>query len=151
MGRIRRWTIVAGITVALLLAGMASGWFIQPAQAQLGGLLKVGGVILVVSAFGGQINNFINGALGQREAAAAGATKVVPIFSVGRGTYVGAAQVVGLPRDVRQVQGVGALDLRLGNLNGTALVPISTQRPGGGSSLHRVSNVGISAVMDFHI
>jgi len=150
MKQLRRWSLIAGMTAILLLAGLASGLFVQPAQAQLGNILKVGGIVLAVSAFGGQINDFINKALGEREAGFAGASKVVPIFSVGRGTYVGAAQVVGLPADVRTVQGVGALDLRLGNLSGTALVPISTQRPGR-NGLSRVGNVGISAVMDFRI
>ena len=151
MTKLRRWSLAAMLTGALLIIGTAGGLFTRPAQAQLGNILKVGGVVLAVSAFGGQINDFINGALGERDVRLAGATKVVPIFSVGRGTYVGAAQVVGLPRDVRSVQGVGALDLRLGNLSGTALVPLSTQRPGQHGSLSRVSGVGISAVMDFRI
>ncbi len=147
----RRFALIAGITTALLLGGTVSGYLVRPAYAlDLGDVLKVGGIILVVSTFGGQINSFINNTLRQNEVAAMGASKVVPIFSVGRGAYVGAAQVVGLPANVRTVQGVGAVEVTLGGLGGTALVPISTRRPGG-STLSRVGGVGISAVIDFHI
>ncbi len=152
MHGLKRWSIVAGLTAALLIGGYLSGTFVRPAQAlDLGSILKLGGIVLAVSTFGGQIDDFINGILGQHEAKAVGATKVVPIFSVGRGLYVGAAQVVGVPDNVRRVQGVAAVNLTIGRLEGTGLVPISTRKPGGGSSLARVSGVGLSAVIDFHI
>jgi hypothetical protein len=129
---------------------MMSGAFVRPAHAVgLGSILKVGGIILAVSVFGKQINSFIDNALGQREAAAVGATKVVPIFSVGQGGYIGAAQVVGLPANVKLVQGVAAVNVVLGNISGTGLLPISTKKPG--RSLDRVSGVGVNAIIDFHI
>jgi len=151
MKRLRKWTIIAGITALLMTAGIISGAFVRPAQAVgLGDILKIGGIVLAVSAFGGQINNFINNALGQHEAAAAGATKVVPIFSIGQGAYIGAAQVLGVPANVRRVQGVAAIQLSIGNIGGTGLIPIST-RSAKGSSLSRVSGVGVGAIIDLHI
>jgi hypothetical protein len=151
MTRLHR-VLVAGVLAAALLFGVTSTAFVRPAQAAgIGDILKIGGVLLVVSTFGSQMNTFINNALGQREAAAAGATKVVPIFSVGRGAYIGAAQVVGLPANVRSTQGVATVQATLSRLNGSYVIPISTRRPAGGTSLSRVSGVGISAVIDLHI
>lgn len=151
--RIKRRGILAVILIAaLLIGGFASHMLVRPAHASImGDVLKVGGIILVVTTFGSQINDFINKNLGQREAATVGATKVVPIFSIGRGAYVGAAQVVGLPANIRGTRGVAALDATLSRLSGTLLVPISTQKASGASGLSRVSGVGVSAIMDFHI
>lgn len=152
MKKLRRLVIIFTIVALLVSGGMFSGYFARPAYAiDLGDILLAGGIILVVSSFGGQINNFINDLLGSNEAAAAGATKVVPIFSVGQGAYVGAAQVVGVPANVRRTQGVAAVNATIGNVAGSALVPISTRRPGGGTTLNRVSGVGISAVIDFRL
>jgi hypothetical protein len=151
MKRLHRWSLVAAITAAIMVGGAFSGLLITPARAiGLGDLLKIGGIVLAVSAFRGPINNFINGALGERQAAAAGATKVVPIFSIGRGAYIGAAQVVGVPGSVKRVQGVAAVNVSLGSLRGTGLVPISTKKASG-SKLSTVSGVGVSAIIDFHI
>ena len=151
MRQLRRWTMVAGLTAILIIGGMVSGLLVRPAYAiNLRSILLVGGIVLVVNNFGGQMNNVINNALGQQQAAAAGATKVVPIFSVGRGTYVGAAQVVGLPANVQRTRGVAALNVSLGNLSGSALFPIGTNRPSGGS-ISRISGVGVSAVIDFRL
>jgi len=150
--RIRRFFITLSIVALLVSGGIFSGYFTRPAQAvDLGDILLLGGVVLVVSSFGGQINSFINDVLNTHQAEAAGATKVVPIFSVGRGAYVGAAQVVGVPASVRRTKGVASVNITIGNIAGSALVPIATQRPSGGSSLSTVSGVGVSAVIDFHL
>jgi hypothetical protein len=148
----RRIVITLVITGMLIGGGLAGGYYLRPAYSiGLGDILKVGGIVLAVSAFGGQINSFINKTLGENKAAAAGATKVVPIFSVGQGTYVGAAQVVGVPSNIKRTKAVAALNATIANLSGSLLVPISTSKPGGGTTLSRVSGVGISAVIDFHI
>lgn len=151
MRRMKRLGLIAGLTAALMLCGMFTGVLVQPARAvDLGDLLKIGGIILAVTAFGDQINSFINRTLDQEDAEAAGATKVVPIFSIGQGAYIGAAQVIGVPNNVRDVQGVAAVNADLpGNLEGTLLVPISTRRPG--RSLDRVPGVGIGAIIDLRI
>ncbi|HOF88014.1 MAG TPA: hypothetical protein PLZ36_07910, partial [Armatimonadota bacterium] len=88
----RRGLLALLLAVAILAAGYISNALVRPARAvDIGDILLVGGIVLVVNTFGSQLNDFINDALGQREAALAGATKVVPIFSVGRGAYIGAA------------------------------------------------------------
>jgi len=149
---LRRTLIVLTIAAMLITGGLFTGYYLRPAYSiSLGSILLAGGIVLAVSSFGGQINKFINNLLGSHDAAVAGATKVVPIFSIGQGAYVGAAQVVGVPAEVKRTKGVAAVNATIGNVGGSALIPISTQKPGGGSSLSRVSGVGISAVIDFHI
>ncbi len=150
--------ILRRIVLALVISGLLAGslWYgstrLHPAYGQsLGDILVIGGVILVVSTFGDQINNFINDTLRQNQVELAGASKVVPIFSVGQGAYIGAAQVIGLPVNVRQTQGVASVNVSIGNLTGSALVPITTRRPSGGTGLNRVSGVGVSAVIDFRL
>ena len=89
---IARSVALAGTAALIgLSAGSAS------ARIKLGSILKTGGVIFAVRQFGGEINKVINAALLQRGVAYDGATKVVPILSVGTGAYVGAAQVIGAP------------------------------------------------------
>lgn len=136
MKRMRKWGSIGGLVAIAIVAAMTSGAFVRLAQAiDIGDILKVGGIVLVVSTFGGQINNFINNVLGQRKVASVCATIVVPIFSVGRGASVGAAQVVGVPAYVRHIQGVATVQLSVGNLSGTGLVPISTKSVKG-TTLH---------------
>ncbi|HOS43758.1 MAG TPA: hypothetical protein PK794_08720 [Armatimonadota bacterium] len=147
----RRGLLALLLAVAILAAGYISNALVRPARAvDIGDILLVGGIVLVVNTFGSQLNDFINDALGQREAALAGATKVVPIFSVGRGAYIGAAQVVGVPANVRTVQGVATVETEISQLTGALVVPISTRSPSGGS-LNRVPGVGVSAVIDFNL
>ena len=151
MKHIARRAVIGLLIAALLIGGGLVGTsYLRPAHAQsLGDILTIGGIVLAVSVFGDQINNFINNTLGQQEAAAVGATKVVPIIEAGSGLYVGAAQVIGTPSTVRVTQAVAAVNITLGNLTGSALVPISTRIPG--RNLDRVSGVGVNAVIDFHI
>ena len=144
--------ILRRIGISLLITSLliVSSWSLRPAFSQdLGRILVLGGIVLAVSTFGGQINSFINNSLNQNQAAAVGATKVVPIISVGRGLYVGAAQVMGVPAGVSRTQVVASVNVTIGNLTGSALVPISTRVPG--STLARVEGVGVSAVISFHI
>ena len=120
----RRGLLALLLAVAILAAGYISNALVRPARAvDIEDILLVGGIVLVVNTFGSQLNDFINDALGQREAALAGATKVVPIFSVGRGAYIGAAQVVGVPANVRTVQGVATVETEISQLTGALVVP----------------------------
>ena len=138
------------ITATLFGGVMAGGYYLRPANAlDIGSLLKIGGVLLVVSTFGKDIDKFVNKTLGQNEVKRVGASKVVPIFSVGQGAYVGAAQVVGVPKQVKLTQAVAAINITAGNLGGTALFPLSTKKPG--KNLDKVSGVGIAAVVDIHL
>src|SRR3990172_13337868 len=95
------------VAIVVLLAFCAVALAPAPAHALgLGDVLKIGGIGLAVSMFSKDINKAVNKLLGEREAALMGATKVVPIITVGRGTLVGAAQVVGTPDRVKLVQAV---------------------------------------------
>ena len=112
-------------------------------------ILKVLGVAFLVSQYGEQIDNFITNALGEQAAAARGATKVVPILSLGGGGYGGAAQVVGNPEHVRVVKAVIQAEGRFGDGRAQLLIPTTTENPSGMPS--RAPGVGVSAVVEFDI
>ncbi|HEY3417462.1 MAG TPA: hypothetical protein VGM23_11315 [Armatimonadota bacterium] len=152
MTKKRRWITAAGVSLALLVGVLTGGQWVRPAYAvDIGDILKIGGVLLLVSQFGGQIDDFINNVMSQHDAAVAGATKVVPIFSMGRGAYIGAAQIVGVPDQVKLTQGVAALDGTAGNFTGTLLLPMTTKKAASESAVNRVGGVGVSAIIDLHI
>lgn len=117
----------------------------------VGSIIKVGGIALLVDRFGPQLDKFINSLMGNNKVAVELETKVVPILSVGKGGYIGAAQVMGLKEDVDRVKAVAQLE---GSFSGKlfrvkALVPIGSKEVKGG--LTRIKGVGISAVIDVHI
>ena len=115
----------------------------------LGNIVKLFGIGFAVSKFGGQINSFINTLLGQKGIKWEGATKVVPIISLGRGLYVGAAQVAGAPEVVKKTKAVGQGETRIGGLRGKLLIPMATKSGKGGIS--RIKGVGVTAIIDFKI
>ena len=102
-----------------------------------------------MSQYDSQLDRFITSALGEREAAAQGATKVVPILSLGGGGHVGAAQVVGNPENVKQVKAVIQVEGRIGSFRPRILVPTTTDKVSG--SPDRAKGVGVSAVIEFKI
>lgn len=149
MTRMRRTLLLVGVA-ALCLGGLLAGALLRPARAiSTTDILKIGGSLLVVNQFGDQINHAINSLLGTKKAELRGATKVVPIVSVGQGAYIGAAQVVGVPGSVKRVQAVAAVEGVVAKLQGTLLVPISTKVPG--SKLARVEGVGVSTILDLKL
>jgi len=116
-----------------------------------GDALKIGGFTFLVKEFGGEIDKFINAALGQRGIANEGMTKVVPVFRIGRGTAVGAVQVVGPASQVQKVKAVGEVDISFGNhLRGRAMIPISMNKIDV-STIHGVGGVGVSATIKIGI
>jgi len=136
--------------VVLLVVAFSIGLFTTMAPAiSLGSILKVGGIAFLVSEYGNQIDRAINGALGERQAQVMGATKVVPILSIGRGGYIGAAQVVGAPDRVSTVKAVVQGELRVGSLSANAFIPIATEKAS--KTPERVTGTGISAVVEFKI
>ncbi len=139
-------TLTVLILVWAFVLGMAIGP--QPAEGQFGGalgdLVKIFGIGWVVDRFAGDINNAINNVLAQREAEIAGATKVVPILSVGEGTAIGAAQVQGTSEQLARVNAVTQVELRISGFRGQALIPVT-----GGMSA--VPGVGVSANISFPI
>lgn len=119
------------------------------ARFTLGDLLKVGGIAYLVDRHKKPIDEFINKALGEREAQAKGATKVVAILSIGTGGYIGAAQVVGVPSAVEKAQAVVQVEIPMGSFRATGMIPVSKKDPSASPS--RVKGVGVSAVIDFKI
>ena len=135
------------VGIMLLLFAMAIGAY----AIDLGGILKVGGVALLVDKFGPQLDKFINKLTVNTNVPADVGTKVVPIISVGKGGYIGAAQVMGPTDAVERVKAVAQLE---GSFSGStfrikALIPVGSKDVGKGIS--RVQGVGISAVIDVHI
>lgn len=134
-----------GLALGMLLTlGCVAGY------TQLDKILKAGGVALIVDRLGGDIDRAIN-RLTNTKPDKDFATKVVPIISAGNGAYIGAAQVMGKPELVRQVQAVAQVegdfmgrDVRL-----RALIPISTKNPQ--RSINRVEGVGVSGIIDIRL
>jgi hypothetical protein len=133
-------TLIALLVLAITLP---AAWAFS-----FGDILKVGGIAFLVDTYRKPINEFINKALGERDAQAMGATKVVAILSVGSGGYVGAAQVVGVPSAVDKTQAVVQIELPIGSFRATGLVPVSKKATG---SPTRMKGVGVSAVVEFKI
>ena len=81
---------------AALVCGFLLGQGTAPAQAGiLGTVVKGGAVSLLVSQFADQLNSAINTLTAKYPISSDYATKVVPIITVGDGSYAGAAQVSG--------------------------------------------------------
>ena len=121
------------------------------AYAQLGSILKGGAVALAVDKFGPQINKGINSLTGNKHLSPEQATKVVPILSLGSGSYLGAVQVTGAEEQVDQVKAVAQLEGNLnvlGRIRLRALIPISTRST---QSIKRVPGVGVSALVDLKL
>ena len=116
----------------------------------LGSVVKVGGVGVIVSKFGDKINSAINSVMMKEGVGTNYATKVVPIVSLGKSGYIGAAQVIGDEEQVAQVEAVGQLEVgfneELVRIKG--LIPLNSVNP---TSASRVQGVGISAVMDLKL
>jgi hypothetical protein len=145
---IRRWPLAL---VCAALIGMTAN---QASHAirlggSLGSVLKAGGIVLAVRLFGSEMNKTINTLLAQRGLSYDGATKVVPIVSVGRGVNVGAAQVQGAKTFVDDVRAVGQAETRLGDLEGRLLFPLNTSTPTKGYK--KIEGVGVSAIIDFRV
>lgn len=81
---------------AALVCGFILGSSTAPAQAGiLGTVLKGGAIGVLVSQFDDQLNSAINTLTGKYAVSSDYATKVVPVITVGDGSYAGAAQVSG--------------------------------------------------------
>ena len=135
------------VAVALVVVALMSGTVYA---LDIGDLLKIFGIGYVVKTFSGDINSFINKTLGERGAEIRGATKVVPILSVGSGGFIGAAQVVGVPSKVQTIKAVAQVEAKFQDrFRMRVLIPISTETVSGAPK--GVSGVGVSTVLDFGI
>jgi hypothetical protein len=144
----KRLTQPLALVLAAALIGLGAG-SASARIPKLGGILKAGGIVFAVRQFGGEINKVINTALQQRGISYSGATKVVPILSIGTGGYIGAAQVIGAPEQVQDVRAVGQVETRLGDVQGKLMIPTTSSTPG--KEIKRVKGVGLGALIDFEI
>ncbi|MCH8274774.1 MAG: hypothetical protein IH851_08290 [Armatimonadetes bacterium] len=137
-----------------LLATLAMAGTMVIAGAQFGDIIgdaiKVIGIGAAVDRFGPDINKAVNKLQGFSNTEAT-MTKVVPILSIGQGTHIGAAQVMGPPDKVKRVKAVAQLEtdafgkvLRL-----KALIPIESKNIV--SDIKRVPGVGVSAIIDIKL
>jgi hypothetical protein len=130
---------------AVVLAGV----FLLSAIAapQIKQILKVGGVLVVINTFGKEMNRSINKLWG-REDNSKVKTKVVPILTVGKGTAIGAVQVMGPPAQVDKVIGVAQPEVSFQGIRLRALIPISDKNT---SSIRAVEEVGVSGIVDIKL
>jgi len=147
----KRWANWAAVVLAAGTIGLGADRV--SARGILGGsigsVIKVFGIGFAVKQFGPNINKVINSLLAQKGLAYQGATKVVPIISVGKGVNVGAAQVQGEPAAVDQVRAVGQAELRIGSVGLQKLFPVDSITPTKG--YHEVKGTGVSAIIDFRV
>ena len=147
---------IRAIACAAAFGGFVIGQAV-PARAQLGSLgevLKGGGIAILVSTFGKQIDQFVNTLTGNKADGLRETTKVVPIVTVGDGTYVGAAQVTGPRNKMDEVKAVARIsgDAKIGNtLRATAFIPVGTLKPSDIKSISRIKGVGLSAIIDYKL
>ena len=141
---------------AALVCGFLLGQGTAPAQAGiLGTVVKGGAVSLLVSQFADQLNSAINTLTAKYPISSDYATKVVPIITVGDGSYAGrpasgrAAQVSGPKEQVDKCQ--AALQLEASffkSFRAKALIPVDKVAISG---INRVQGVGVSAQIDVKI
>jgi hypothetical protein len=145
--------------VAAALGGMIIGQ-LTPTRAQnIGDILKGGvagaAILIAVDKFGPDIDKFVNKITGNKPGADSGeSTNVVPILSVGRGTYAGAVQVSGPTKQVDQVKAVAQLEgqARIGvTVRAKVLIPISNRNVTDPTKLSRVKGVGIASLLDIKL
>ncbi len=113
----------------------------------LGSVLKLGGISLVVSKFGPEINKGLNKLTGIQPSDVY-ATKVVPIISVGSGTSVGAVQVAGPIDAVNKTQAVAQIEGKIMGVRIRSLIPVSSKTV---TNIKRVDGVGVSGIVDIKI
>ncbi|MDD5090114.1 MAG: hypothetical protein PHQ23_04280 [Candidatus Wallbacteria bacterium] len=108
--------------------------------------LKATAVAALVRQLAEPINDFVNSLLLTHGAENRDTTKVVPIFSVGYKTAVGAAQVSGPQELVNEVRAVFTLEgLTHGKYRVKAYIPNRHSNP---FELDRVYGVGVTAIID---
>lgn len=135
----------------LALTAVLSALLGAAASAQLGKILKGGAIAIAVDQFGPQIDNGINKLINAKNLGHGQATKVVPILSIGSGSYLGAVQVTGDQRDLDNVKAVAQLEGNVRVIGGVrlrALVPIASRSV---SNIKRVPGVGVSALVDIKL
>ena len=122
------------------------------ASANLGGLIKAGGTIVIVNKFGKTIDKALNKVTGQNGLEERGiVTKVVPVISAGSRGAVGIVQISGTQAQVGKVKFVVQLQTQVravSVLQARVLIPIDSANLG---KAKRVPGVGVSAIIDIKL
>lgn len=141
--RLKRLFVVTSILVSMTAAvGFGS---------MLGDVAKVGGVGIIVSKFSKDINKFVNTMTANKNLGTQQATAVVPIISIGGGSYIGAAQVIGTKANVAKCKAVVQIEGNAvfgKNIRAKALIPVGSKTT---SNIKRIYGVGVSALIDVKI
>ena len=137
----------------IVLASMLMFGIISASMGlNLGSIIKVGGVALIVNNYGDKINDTINKLTMNKGVGVEDRTKVVPIISIGKGTYLGAAQVSGPAGQIDKVKAVAQLESKfpiVSNVRLKALVPVESTNVI--NNIKRVTGVGVSAIVDIKL
>ena len=142
--------LLLSATLAVIPANQAAQAFSLGNIGSLGGVLKAGGIALLVDQFSGQLNGFINSLMAKNGVSSEYATKVVPIITMGDGSYAGAAQVIGPQALVDQTKAVLQVEAEFSGstFRVKGLIPINSKSI---TSFSRVQGVGVSAQIDVKI
>ena len=122
------------------------------ATPQLKEILKAGGVVALVNAFGKDINKAMNGINNHKDDGKT-ITKVVPIITVGigRSSSAGAVQVMGPAAQVKKVVAVASPEAEvLGKeVRIRGLIPVSSKDVI--KDIRKVDGVGISGLVELRL
>jgi len=147
---LRRLRNMRLLAIALAVTAGAGLGAMRANAIDLGDILKVGGISFLVKQYGSQIDKAINSLVGEKGFSTEYQTKVVPIISMGSGSYIGAVQVAGPTDAVAKVEAVGQLEA---NFMGKTfrikpLVPINSASI---TNIRRIPGVGVTAIIDIKI
>ena len=146
-----RTRIAYALLIAALVTTLTVLGPVTTRASLFGDIVKVGGIAIVVDQFGSQINSFINKLTANKNLGTQEATNVVPIISLGGGSYIGAVQVIGSKKNVDNTKAVVQLESNATfgrNLRIKALVPVGSRTT---SNIKRIYGVGVSAMIDIRI
>ncbi|WP_309706940.1 hypothetical protein [Armatimonas sp.] len=123
-----------------------------PVRAQLDKTIKAAAILFAVDRFGPDINKFVNEVTRTKDIGDEAVTKVVPILTVGNGTYAGAAQINGPRRLVDTVRAVAQMEGEKRIIQPTVrvrgLIPVSDRAVRSLETLKRVPGVGVTATLE---
>lgn len=148
-----KWRKSRVVVAALLALSLVTAGITAAKADLLGGLLAGVGIVVLVHQFGPQLNSFINTITANKGMTNDQATKVVPLLSIGQGTYAGMVQVTGQRDQVDDCKAVGILEGEFAShkFRARALVPIDNDNPGKSTNIKRVAGVGVSALIDVRL
>jgi hypothetical protein len=138
-------------TALLILLGLFVGQ-IPAVHAQLGKGIQATLILLAVDRYGKDINKFVNEVTRTQDIGDEAVTRVVPILTVGNGTYAGAAQINGPRRLVDTVRAVAQMEGQKRIIQPTVrvrgLIPVSDRAVKSLETLKRVPGVGVTATLE---